>query len=290
MSGLDEFTLQTALGRVAGLRAARVGTTAPRVMALHGWLDNAASFLPLHAHLPGLDLVALDMPGHGASDHLPEAAEYTVVNTARAMFAAADALGWERFSLLGHSLGGAVASLMAAAAPQRIERLGTLESLGALSAEQGRHVETLREAFARPQGPRKPLRVFEDPAAALRARLQVGGIEPEAAGLLVDRALVPVRGEGAPRGFSWRSDQRLTRPTAIRITEEQVREQLRAIECPVRVVYAEPAQVYFPEEQRRARFDCLRDGRLVTMRGGHHLHMEQPAAVAAVFADFFPPA
>ncbi|MEO6170956.1 MAG: alpha/beta fold hydrolase, partial [Lysobacter sp.] len=112
---MDEFTLQTALGRVAGLRAARVGTTAPRVMALHGWLDNAASFLPLHAHLPGLDLVALDMPGHGASDHLPEAAEYTVVNTARAMFAAADALGWERFSLLGHSLGGAVASLMAAA-------------------------------------------------------------------------------------------------------------------------------------------------------------------------------
>src|SRR5690606_11863764 len=134
--------------------------------------------------------------------------------------------------LLGHSLGGAVASLMAAAAPQRIERLGTLEALGALSAEQGRHVASLREAFARPHGPSKPLRVFEDPAAALRARVQVGGIEPDAARLLVDRALVPVRGDDVPRGFSWRSDQRMTRPTAFRITEEQVREQLRAIECP----------------------------------------------------------
>lgn len=287
MSDLHEFTLDTRLGRVAGLRAAPRGAAAPRVLALHGWLDNAASFIPMHAHLPGIELVALDLPGHGASDHLPEAAEYTVVNTARAVFAAADALGWEQFSLLGHSLGGAVSSLMAAASPTRILRLGTIEALGALSAEQGRHVASLREAFARPHGPRKPLRVFEDPAAALAARMQVGGIGADAARLLVDRALVPVRGDGGPRGFSWRSDPRLTRPTAIRISEEQVRELLRAVECPVRVVYAEPAQEYFPEDQRRARFDCLRHGALTTMPGGHHVHMDQAAAVAAVFAAFF---
>ena len=287
MNLLHDFVLDTRLGRLAGLRAAPVGRTVPRVLALHGWLDNAASFIPLHAHLPGIELVALDMPGHGASDHFPEAAEYTVVSTARSVFAAADALGWDEFSLLGHSLGGAVASLMAAAAPQRIQRLGTIEALGALSAEQGRHVESLREAFARPGGPRKPLRVFPDPAAAVSARLQAGDIQPDAARLLVERGLVPVRGEGGPRGFSWRSDPRLTRPTAIRISEEQVRELLRAVECPVQVLYAEPAQIYFPEEQRRARFDCLRDARLTTMPGGHHVHMEQPAEVAAVFADFF---
>lgn len=287
MSGLREFHVDTRLGRLAGLRAESSVPSWPRVLALHGWLDNAASFIPLHEHLPGIDLVALDMPGHGASDHLPEAAEYTVVNTARSVFAAADALGWEEFSLLGHSLGGAVASLMAAAAPQRILRLGTIESLGALSAEQGRHVASLREAFARPQAPRKPLRVFADPASAVRARVQAGGIEEHAARLLVDRGLGPVRGEDGPPGFSWRSDPRLTRPTAIRISEEQVRELLRAIECPSQVLYAVPAQVYFPEDQRRARFACLRDAQLATLPGGHHVHMEQPAAVAAVFAEFF---
>lgn len=287
MSGLQEFSIDTRLGRLGGLRVTPPGPAAPRVLALHGWLDNAASFIALQAHLPGIELVALDMPGHGASDHLPESAEYTVVNTARSVFAAADALGWERFSLLGHSLGGAVSSLMATAAPQRILRLGTIESLGALSAEQGRHVASLREAFARPHGPSKPLRVFTDPAAAVRARMRAGGIGQAAARLLVERGLVPVRGDDGPRGFSWRSDPRLTRPTAIRISEEQVRELLRAIECPVRVVYAEPAQLYFPDEQRRARFDCLRDAQLTTMAGGHHLHMEQPEAVAGVFADFF---
>ena len=286
MKGMREFSVDTRMGVIAGLRTD--APDAPRVLALHGWLDNAASFLPLQPHLRGIELVALDMPGHGASAHLPETAEYTVVNTARTIFAAADALGWQRFSLLGHSLGGAVASVMAAAAPERIERLGVIESLGALSQEQGRNVSSLREAFARIEAePRRPLRVFPDPAAAVRARVHAGGIGAVAATLLVERGLAPARGEDGPRGFSWRSDPRLTRPTAIRMSEEQVRELLAAIECPTRVIYAEPAQVYFPEAQRRARFDCLRDGQLVVLPGGHHLHMEAPAEVAAALAGFF---
>ncbi|MEG3194051.1 alpha/beta fold hydrolase, partial [Lysobacter sp. D1-1-M9] len=124
-------------GRLAGWRIhpRAHGTDAPRVLALHGWLDNAASFLPIQPHLRGVELVALDMPGHGASAHLPLAAEYTVVNMARAIVAAADALGWDRFTLLGHSLGGAVASVVAAALPQRIVRLALIESLGALAED-----------------------------------------------------------------------------------------------------------------------------------------------------------
>ena len=39
------------------------------VIALHGWLDNAASFAPLAARLEGVRLIALDLAGHGLSDH-----------------------------------------------------------------------------------------------------------------------------------------------------------------------------------------------------------------------------
>ena len=43
--GMNEFNLQIPLGRIAGLRAGTPGAT--RVLALHGWLDKAASFVPL---------------------------------------------------------------------------------------------------------------------------------------------------------------------------------------------------------------------------------------------------
>src|SRR5690606_36348133 len=268
----------TAFARPAGLR--RPGPPgAPRVLALHGWLDNAASFLPLQEHLPGIELAALDMPGHGASAHLPPAAEYTVSNTARAVFAAADALGWECFVLLCHSLGGAVASVMPAAMPARIQRLAVIESLGALTEEEGESGHRLQEAFTANAAPQRPLRRFRDPAVALKARVAAGGIEEAAARLLVDRGIAPVRGGEGPPGFSWRSDPRLTRPTAVRMTEGQVHGILAAIECPVRVVYANPAQPYFPEEQRQARYACLRDASLVTLERGHHLHMEQAERV-----------
>ena len=60
---------------VAGLRTGTRGGLP--VLALHGWLDNAASFVPLAAQLPELDWALADLPGHGLSDHLPADAAYT---------------------------------------------------------------------------------------------------------------------------------------------------------------------------------------------------------------------
>ena len=71
---LREFEVDIPLGRITGLRAGHDG---PRVLALHGWLDNAASFVPLADHLAGIQLVAPDLPGHGRSAHLAPGAEYT---------------------------------------------------------------------------------------------------------------------------------------------------------------------------------------------------------------------
>lgn len=277
---MREFTVDTVYGRLGGLR--REASGGPRVLALHGWLDNAASFVPLAEQLPGLDLAALDLPGHGVSAHLPPVADYSMVAFTRAVLAAADALGWERFHLLAHSLGAAVASVVAAACPQRIERFVAIEALGALSESEGRTTVRLRDAFTAAATPRRELRVFTDLATAVRARMQVNGLSEPVARLLVDRGIAPIEG-----GFVWRSDPRLTQPTPVRISEAQVRDLVRGIECPTRVIYADPPQSYFPEDVRRARAALLPRGELVVMAGTHHLHMEDPCGVAAAIGDFF---
>lgn len=283
MTSMRPGALETPFGTVGALRAGEAG--ARRVLALHGWLDNAASFVPLSQHLRGIDLVAIDLPGHGATAHLPLTADYLLVTFARAAFAAADALGWQQFALLGHSLGGVVASVMAAAQPRRIERLLAIEALGALAEKEERTTQRLRDAFdAHRNLADKQLRVFPDVATAARARLQAGtgDLGEPAALLLVERGLREVEG-----GFVWRSDPRLTMPTAVRMSEAQSRDIVANIECPVRVIYAEPAQSYFPDALRRERAALLRHGELIVLPGSHHLHMDDAAGTAAAIGDFF---
>ncbi|RZA20347.1 MAG: alpha/beta fold hydrolase, partial [Lysobacteraceae bacterium] len=130
---MREAGIDIPLGRIAALRTHGDG---PRVLALHGWLDNAASFIPLSPHLHQLDVVAIDLPGHGRSAHLPAGTDYSFVGAMNAVLDVADALGWARFALLGHSMGAGIASLIAAACPQRIERLLAIDALRAGGGDQ----------------------------------------------------------------------------------------------------------------------------------------------------------
>ena len=87
-------------------------------------------------------------------------------------------------------------------------------------------------------------------------------------------------------GRVWSSDQRLTVPTFLRPVDAQVENLIAGIECPTRVVFADPAQPYLPDEVRRRYAATLRDGDLSVMPGTHHLHMETPEKVAEVVAGF----
>jgi len=276
---MREQMLETSRGRFCVLRNDRSG--APPLLAMHGWLDNAASFLPMAPGLAHYDLVALDMPGHGRSFHYPSDAEYSLFSTLLDLLAAADALGWSRFSVLGHSMGGAIASLLAAAAPERIERLFLIEALGPLSATETSTAERLADAVAKRralEGKRK--RVFTDPEIAVLARMQtnITPLDEASARLLVARGIREVEG-----GYEWSSDARLTLPTAVRMTEAQVRDCLHAIRCPTTILVADPPPPYFPPDFRDGRVACVADARCVALAGSHHLHMTHPTeAIAAL--------
>lgn len=275
-----EVTLPATIGPLAALRIERPG--APKVIALHGWLDNAASFLPLLPHLPPLDLVLLDLPGHGRSAHLPPGAEYVLATYVHAVLDVADALGWERFALLGHSMGAAVASLVAAAQPQRVERLALIENLGPLAEEADAAPARLHQAVGAARARRsRSLRVFPELEVAVRARLQASPMAEHAARLLVERGMRAVEG-----GHVWSSDPRLTLPGAQRMTEAQVQALLRALECPLHVVHARRAQPYFTEEMRAARLAAVPQAAVTVLDGGHHLHMDMPEPVAAALGPF----
>lgn len=279
-AGLREVSLPSPRGELAALRGGTPG--GPRLLCLHGWLDNAASFRPLAAELGEWDLVALDLPGHGASAHRAPGHDYAFADWIHDVLDALDGLGWDRCDLLGHSMGGAIACAVAAAAPARVRRLALVEALGPIAGDPADAGSRLRDAVAarRALAPRAP-RVIPDIETAVAARLAASRMTPEAARLIVERNLRAVDG-----GHAWRSDPRLTLPSQLRLTEDTVQSLLRAIEAPVLVVAADPSPPYFSPEVRAGRLACLRDGRLEVFPGGHHLHMEQAPRVAAPLRDF----
>jgi len=50
------------------------------VLAIHGWLDNAGTFDHIAPLLPDLNLVAIDLPGHGLSEHRPMGTNYHFID------------------------------------------------------------------------------------------------------------------------------------------------------------------------------------------------------------------
>jgi pimeloyl-ACP methyl ester carboxylesterase len=70
------------------------------VIALHGWLDNAATFTRLAPMLPGLRILALDFAGHGYSAHRPPGGSYLIWdNVLDVLLARCSDTRWAQLSL-----------------------------------------------------------------------------------------------------------------------------------------------------------------------------------------------
>ena len=278
-----EIHLAGGRGDIAALRTG--DPQGPKLLALHGWLDNAASFEPLFPHLASFDLVALDLPGHGASSHREPGYDYAYVDWLHDALDAMDALGWARAHLLGHSMGATIASTLAAAAPERVARLALVEGLGPLGGSADGTATRLREATAARRAwvarRSESLRVIPTLAAAVSARLMATPMRAEDAERIVRRNLREVDG-----GFAWRSDPRLRLPSATRLPEAAIRAILAAIEAPTLLIAAAPAPSWFTPAQRAERAACVSDLRIEIVEGGHHLHMERADVVGPMLRGF----
>jgi pimeloyl-ACP methyl ester carboxylesterase len=95
---------------------------------VHGSGDSGAVWGPLIALLPEVYAVALDLPGHGALTEQPGPAEPSVADYAAFVRGELERLGADKPTLVGHSLGGAIALRLALDAPERVGRLALVGS------------------------------------------------------------------------------------------------------------------------------------------------------------------
>lgn len=252
------------------------------VIALHGWLDNAATFSRLAPLLNGLRIVALDLPGHGHSDHRPAGAAYNIWDYAHDVLQTAEQFGWKRFSLLGHSMGAIVSVLLAGAMPERVERLALIDGVIPYTGEATTAPQKLGEslqALLAVDAKRKPVYASFEHAVAARMK-GVGAVSHEAAERLALRGLMPV-----PGGYTWRTDARLMLPSPMRLSRAHALAFVNSVDCPASLILAEQGLMVQPAMLELVEALPLMRHRLA---GGHHLHLDDQAGAESVAAVFNP--
>ena len=100
-----------------------VGSGDHHVLAVHGWFGSARGWGSLPSYLDGAahTYAFMDLRGYGARQSVE--GEFTAAEAAADALALADSLGWDRFSLLGHSMGGKFSHRVLLQAPDRVRAL-----------------------------------------------------------------------------------------------------------------------------------------------------------------------
>jgi pimeloyl-ACP methyl ester carboxylesterase len=300
-----------------------------RIILLHGWLDNAASFNLLAPKLNSAlnaEIVALDLPGHGFSAHksldgpLQLISEYSYYVSESLEF-----LNWleepnnNSVTIIGHSMGAAIAMIYAAAFPEQCSRIVLLEGAGPLARNPddiSRHIrqsitrrlKSTKTLFVQDPGNRSSngggrKKTYENLDTAIAARKKTAELVPgdqyisaEAAAAIVYRATIPAStlpslniskagGEEMTDEYKgkvvFRHDARLTWPSISYFSKEQVQALYRDVQCPTCLILADDG---WPEEAwtNEAVTNLLQPTKLMKLPGSHHFHLDPDTAEVVI--------
>lgn len=244
--------------------------------ALHGWLDNAATFARLAPELPELNLIALDSAGHGLSDHRPTGVPYVPMFDVQELLAAAAFLDWETFNIIGHSRGAAVAGEFAGYFPERVRRVVLIDNILTTGGATPRERISINR-YTMKQSLRvldRDMPVYPNVESLIELVCKNTKVSEAAATLLLERGHIEVAG-----GVTWRTDPKLRTRTPLRLPCEQVDEIMRRSASPALLIVAEDGEPWFHDELQR-RQEHHPNLATITLPGTHHLHLEVETAGA----------
>lgn len=253
------------------------------VVLLHGFLDQAFGFDAIARRLAdrGLRVLAPDFRGHGETDWVGPGGYYHFPDYTLDLESWLNAFGVDGIDLVGHSMGGTVATMYAGIRPKRVRTLTSIEGLGPMesAAEDApdRFVRWFEGVERVRRRTSKPIPSYEDALERMRV---MHPTLPDALGLsLVRKALKP---HASGVGHAWRFDPLHQTQSPVPFRLELYRAFLARIEAPTLVLVGENG-LRLPDED--ARIALIPQVRKVELPGqGHMVHWHAPAEVAELLA------
>jgi pimeloyl-ACP methyl ester carboxylesterase len=257
------------------------------VLLLHGYMDAAATWDLVAPALAaeGLRVLAPDLRGFGDAPRVPAGGYYHFPDYVFDIADLVDTLVPPESPLLvvGHSMGGSIATLYAGAFPERPRRLAILEGTGALNNTHDvapdrmrRWVHEVRETRARGQ------RVLESRGDAL-SRLAAN--HPRVSPSVLRTRLDALARELPGGRIAWKSDALHGTGSPMPFFAETWMAFASRVTCPVLFVSGGPLGWHPPDEDTRLRsFSVLERAEIAD--AGHMMHWTEPASLARLLVRF----
>jgi pimeloyl-ACP methyl ester carboxylesterase len=253
----------------------------PTLIALHGWLDNAASFALLAEQLPHYHIVAIDLVGHGHSSHRGVNQPYYIWDNVMDLYLILQALNIEKADLLGHSMGASVVMLFAACFAEKVDKLFMIEGLAPLSYPADKLPALMAEAIQdrakfiakadlthTKDKKAQRIKSFE---LLVKARMNsIFSVTEQAAKLLVARGAKLVN-----ESYQWRSDSALMLSSIQRMSEEQIIAFLKSLKADTYIYLGDDGLSNDKWQEYLNHIDCKQ---VKVLSGNHHLHMHPQGA------------
>ncbi len=231
--------------------------SSPEVVLLHGAGGDHLYWPPQIRRLHGYRVYALDLPGHGRS---AGAGFQTIADYAQAVRRWMQEVGILRASVIGHSMGGAIAQMLALTFPEQVSALGLIATAPQLPVNA-----TLLEASSHPSMFGKAVNM-----------LVQWSFSPSAAQDLIElasRRLMEVR-------------PALLHADLIACNHFDLRDQLAGISQPVLVICGDQDKMTPLRSARLLAESIPRAELKVVPQAGHMVMLERPVEVAELLAAF----
>lgn len=256
------------------------------VLMLHGFMDVGASWELVAPALSavGLRVLAPDLRGFGDAPRVGAGSSYVFADYIVDVAALVDALAPSgTLFVVGHSMGGVVATLYAGTFPDRVQKLVTLEGLGPPDNEFASAPDRMRDYV---EGMRKHGRTAERSLTSLDEAVRRLAMNHPNVAESVLRARAPSLVNVLPDGrVTWRFDPLHRLRSPFPFYSGAFRAFASRITCPVLAISGGPTG-YHPadEPDRLAAFRDLRVKELP--EAGHMMHWTQPEPLTSLLVDF----
>jgi len=276
-NSLNSFSVTIDQNQFACLEYGFFSLHKPTIVYIHGWLDNAASFLSVMEQVaieqPEAHQLAFDLAGHGHSSHKGMHNFYAFHDYIDDLYQVLRNLSLKSCILVGHSLGGLISSCYSAAFPDQVVSLIQIDGVGPLGEVSDNAVKRLRDGvISRDRVRSKPRKGYASFEMALAHKAKTTQLSDTLIYALVERGI-----ECVDDVWRWRADSKLSAQALYRMSCSQVDTYLAQIEATFDIIVAENGLIAQRQDLERWRPE---HAQVHHFSGGHYCHLEHPERLA----------